>query len=158
MKNHSRHLHSPLCAIFAPHSVNVARYASLIQHKSPQGAFGVPQIVEYICQKTFSKPTLYFDTQKNSPKNIKPHARPSVRYISIHRKCRLIPLNKGLTGGVRYISIHRKCRGALPLSKRFTGVFSAGEIHCLRRLRKEGSPDFLSRSWQLVRRNVARFV
>ena len=57
-----------------------------------------------------------------------------------------------------YISIHRKCRRALWLSKRFMGVFSVGEIHCLWRLRKEGSPDFLSRSWQLVRRNAAQFV
>ncbi len=35
LKNHSRHLHPPLSVIFAPNSVNVARYASLIWHKSP---------------------------------------------------------------------------------------------------------------------------
>ncbi|NBI86404.1 hypothetical protein D3Z47_09370 [Lachnospiraceae bacterium] len=35
MKNHSRHLHAPLSVIFAPNSVNVARYVSLIRHKSP---------------------------------------------------------------------------------------------------------------------------
>ncbi len=41
-KNHSRHLYndaiasySPLCVIFAPHSVDVTRYASFIWHKSP---------------------------------------------------------------------------------------------------------------------------
>ena len=44
------------------------------------------------------------------------------------------------------LSIHRNCRMPLWLSKRFMGVLSGGEIHCLRRLRKEGSPDFLSRS------------
>ena len=57
-----------------------------------------------------------------------------------------------------YNSIHRKCRCALPLSKRFMGVLSVGEIHCLRRLRKEGFPDFLRRSQQLVCRNAAQFV
>ena len=42
LKNHSYHLHndayasySPLCEIFAPNSVNIARYASFIWHKSP---------------------------------------------------------------------------------------------------------------------------
>ncbi len=35
MKNHSRHLYVPFCVIFAPHSVDVARYASFIWHKSP---------------------------------------------------------------------------------------------------------------------------
>ena len=35
LKIHSRHLHAPLCGIFAPNSVNVARYASLIGAKSP---------------------------------------------------------------------------------------------------------------------------
>uniref|UniRef100_UPI002A4E2D93 DUF6783 domain-containing protein n=1 Tax=Enterocloster aldenensis TaxID=358742 RepID=UPI002A4E2D93 len=32
---HSRHLHAPLRGIFGPNSVNVARYASLIETKSP---------------------------------------------------------------------------------------------------------------------------
>uniref|UniRef100_UPI0036F2D3F2 DUF6783 domain-containing protein n=1 Tax=Enterocloster aldenensis TaxID=358742 RepID=UPI0036F2D3F2 len=35
MKIHSRHLPAPLCGIFGPNSVNVARYASLIGTKSP---------------------------------------------------------------------------------------------------------------------------
>ena len=35
LKIHSRHLHAPLSVIFAPNSVNVARYASLIWYKSP---------------------------------------------------------------------------------------------------------------------------
>ena len=59
---------------------------------------------------------------------------------------------------VQYVQYTGRAGPPLPLSKRFTGVLSGGEIHCLRRLRKEGSPDFLSRSWQLVRRSVARFV
>ncbi len=35
LKIHSCHLHAPLCGRFVPHSVNVARYASLIRDKSP---------------------------------------------------------------------------------------------------------------------------
>ncbi len=35
LKNHSCHLHAPLCVIFAPNSVDVARYAAFIWHKSP---------------------------------------------------------------------------------------------------------------------------
>ena len=35
LKNHSRHLYAPLCGRFAPNSVNIARYASFIRHKSP---------------------------------------------------------------------------------------------------------------------------
>ena len=67
-----------------------------------------------------------------------------------------------LTAGVIYrtiyISIHRNYRTALWLSKRFMGVLCGGEIHCLRRLRSDGSPELLSRSSQLVRWNAARFV
>ncbi|MGN0398691.1 MAG: DUF6783 domain-containing protein [Blautia sp.] len=35
LKNHSRHLQAPFCVIFAPHSVDVARYAALIWSISP---------------------------------------------------------------------------------------------------------------------------
>ncbi|RXS75053.1 hypothetical protein ETP43_07360 [Blautia faecicola] len=35
MKNHSCNLHAPLCGRFYLHSVDVARYAALIQEKSP---------------------------------------------------------------------------------------------------------------------------
>ena len=45
-----------------------------------------------------------------------------------------------------FFPIHRQFRTALPLSKHFMGVLSGGEIHCLRRLRNEGYPEFLSRS------------
>ena len=35
LKNHSRNLHAPLCGIFRPNSVVVARYDALIRAKSP---------------------------------------------------------------------------------------------------------------------------
>ena len=35
LKNQFRNLRAPLCGIFYPHSVNVARYAALIRIKSP---------------------------------------------------------------------------------------------------------------------------
>ena len=35
LKSHSRHLHAPLCVIFAPNSGYIARYAPFIWHKSP---------------------------------------------------------------------------------------------------------------------------
>ena len=35
LKNHSRNLHAPLCGIFYPNSVVVARYDALIRAKSP---------------------------------------------------------------------------------------------------------------------------
>ena len=57
-----------------------------------------------------------------------------------------------------YISIHKNYRIALCLSKRVTGVLCGGEIHCLRSLGSDGSPELLRRSLQLVRRNTARFA
>ncbi len=38
-KNHSCQLHASLCGIFGPHSINVARYASLIRVKSPTSSW-----------------------------------------------------------------------------------------------------------------------
>ena len=35
LKNHSRHLHAPLCVIFAPNSGYITRYAPFIWRKSP---------------------------------------------------------------------------------------------------------------------------
>ena len=35
LKNHSRNLHAPLCGIFYPNSVAVARYGALIRAKYP---------------------------------------------------------------------------------------------------------------------------
>ena len=35
LKNHFCNLHAPICGIFCLHSVDVARYAALIQTKSP---------------------------------------------------------------------------------------------------------------------------
>ena len=35
LKNHSRNLHAPVCGIFCPNSVAVARYGAFIRTKSP---------------------------------------------------------------------------------------------------------------------------
>ena len=35
LKNHYRNLHTPLCGIFCPNSVAVARYDALVRTKSP---------------------------------------------------------------------------------------------------------------------------
>ncbi|WP_442973287.1 DUF6783 domain-containing protein [Ruminococcus sp. 1001136sp1] len=35
LKNHSRNLQAPLCCIFCPNSVAVARYGAFIRTKSP---------------------------------------------------------------------------------------------------------------------------
>ncbi|NBI70745.1 hypothetical protein D3Z50_06675 [Clostridiaceae bacterium] len=35
LKNHSRHLHAPLCGIFVPNSLNAAHCAAFIWPKSP---------------------------------------------------------------------------------------------------------------------------
>ena len=48
LKNHSCNLHAPLCGIFYLHSVDVARYAALIQAKSPTNC-GI-QLTESIFQ------------------------------------------------------------------------------------------------------------
>ena len=37
----------------------------------------------------------------------------------------------------------------------FRSAFNGNEIHCLRRLNIEGSPEMFSRSWQLARWSVA---
>ena len=37
----------------------------------------------------------------------------------------------------------------------FRSALNGDEIHCLRRLNIEGSPEMFSRSWQLARRSVA---
>ena len=51
MKNHSCNLHAPLCGIFHPNSVVVARYDALIRQN-------LPQIVTHILQKAFFKHAL----------------------------------------------------------------------------------------------------
>ncbi len=53
LKNHSRHLYVPLCAIFASNSVDVARYASFIWHKSPTNC--AAHLTESIFQTRSSK-------------------------------------------------------------------------------------------------------
>ena len=50
LKNHSR-LHAPLCGIFHPNSVAVARYGAIIRQN-------IPQIVTHILQKAFFRHTL----------------------------------------------------------------------------------------------------
>ncbi|WP_081998925.1 DUF6783 domain-containing protein [Robinsoniella peoriensis] len=39
MKIHSRHLHAPLCSIFAPNSGYVVRYAPFIRDKSSTNCY-----------------------------------------------------------------------------------------------------------------------
>ena len=51
MKNHSRNLHAPLCGIFCPNSVVVARYDASSEQN-------LPQIVTHILQKAFFKHAL----------------------------------------------------------------------------------------------------
>lgn len=51
--------------------------------------------------------------------------------------------------------VHSRSGDYLPLSKTFEGAFSGGEIHCLLRLRREGFPERLSRSQQLVHQSAA---
>ncbi|MFR3156775.1 MAG: DUF6783 domain-containing protein [Anaerobutyricum soehngenii] len=51
LKNHSSNLHASIYGIFCLHSVDVARYAALIQAKSPQ-------IATHILQKAFFKQAL----------------------------------------------------------------------------------------------------
>ena len=48
LKNHSRNLHAPLCGIFCPNSVAVARYGA-------SSGQNLPQIVTHILQKAFFK-------------------------------------------------------------------------------------------------------
>lgn len=42
--------------------------------------------------------------------------------------------------------LEQRTKKNISLSKQFRDVLSEGEIHCLRRLRREGSPERLSRS------------
>ena len=53
LKNHSYNLHTLICGIFCPHSVDVARYAALIRTKSPTN-YDV-HLVESIFQTRSSK-------------------------------------------------------------------------------------------------------
>ena len=55
LKNHSYNLHAPICGIFCLHSVDVARYAALIQAKSPTNCNA--HLAESIFQTRSSKKT-----------------------------------------------------------------------------------------------------
>ena len=46
------------------------------------------------------------------------------------------------------------CWYGIFLSRQLRAAFSGGEIHSLGRLRLEGFPESLSRTWELVHRNV----
>ena len=60
LKNHSRNLHAPLCGIFYPNSVAVARYGAFIRTKSPTNcdahlAESLFQIRSRACLKNHSR-------------------------------------------------------------------------------------------------------
>ncbi|RGY93074.1 hypothetical protein DXA17_04020 [Ruminococcus sp. AM58-7XD] len=57
MKNHSRNLHAPLCGIFCPLSVGVARYAALNRTKSPTNC--VAHLAESLFQTRSSAKSPY---------------------------------------------------------------------------------------------------
>ena len=52
-------------------------------------------------------------------------------------------------------TVHSIRAMVIALASHFRRGFSVGEIHCLRRLNREGSPERFSRSQQLVRWSVA---
>ena len=51
--------------------------------------------------------------------------------------------------------VHSIWAMGIALANHFRRVLSVSEIHCLRRLMREGSPERISRSWQLVCWSVA---
>ncbi|RHO26067.1 hypothetical protein DW217_05795 [Ruminococcus sp. AM18-15] len=57
LKNHSRNLHAPLCRIFHPNSVAVARYGALIRAKYPTNsdAHLAESIFQTLSSTSFSK-------------------------------------------------------------------------------------------------------
>ena len=65
LKNHSCNLHAPICSIFCLHSVDVARYAALIQAKSPLNCNA--HLAESIFQTRSNTEKLYTILYKNVP-------------------------------------------------------------------------------------------
>ncbi|EEG37416.1 MAG: DUF6783 domain-containing protein [Blautia wexlerae] len=65
LKNHSCNLHAPICGIFCLHSVDVARYAALIQAKSPLNCNA--HLAESIFQTRSNTEKLYTILYKNVP-------------------------------------------------------------------------------------------
>ena len=57
LKNHSRNLHAPLCGIFCPNSVVVARYDALIRTKSPTNCDA--HLAESLFQTCSSQAVIY---------------------------------------------------------------------------------------------------
>ena len=72
LKNHSCNLHAPLCGIFYLHSVDVARYAALIQATSPTNCDA--HLAESLFQ-TRSSRTIKLRPHRQAPK--KSHNSPS---------------------------------------------------------------------------------
>ena len=68
MKNHSYNLHAPICGIFCLHSVDVARYAALIQAKSPTNCNA--HLAESIFQTRSSKNSRYKSFLPDFTKNL----------------------------------------------------------------------------------------
>ena len=58
LKNHSRNLHAPLCGIFHPNSVAVARYGALIRAKYPTNCDA--HLAESLFQTRSSSPEIFF--------------------------------------------------------------------------------------------------
>ena len=92
LKNHSCNLHAPLCGRFYLHSVDVARYAALIQAKSPTNCDA--HLAESLFQtRSRSLSALAFATDKKSSHKIKHRKIPRVYYVKITG--RKLPLHPG---------------------------------------------------------------
>ncbi|RHU01507.1 hypothetical protein DW711_12375 [Ruminococcus sp. AM27-16] len=59
MKNHSRNLHAPICGIFHPNSVAVARYGAFIPAKYPTNCDA--HLAESLFQTRSNVPTKLFE-------------------------------------------------------------------------------------------------
>ena len=66
LKNHSCNLHAPLCGIFHPNSVAVARYGALIRVKSPTNCDA--HLAESLFQ-TRSRPHPFKEQENRNGKN-----------------------------------------------------------------------------------------
>ena len=64
LKNHSRNLHAPLCGIFHPNSVAVARYGALIRAKSPTNCDAhLAESLFQTCSNAREKEELIYEVQ-----------------------------------------------------------------------------------------------
>ncbi len=76
LKNHSRHLYVPFCAIFASNSVDVARYASFIWHKSPTNC------AEHLTESIFQTRSRIKKTVTPAKNILTSIPKPSILYLS----------------------------------------------------------------------------